>query len=299
LFDTPIVGSPVSFTVLPDKPDPSTTKLKPPPHDVLLTDKEHVCVVKTYDKFNNECISGGLNPQVRLQVIKQSVHDQTTLVPSNHTLSNPAEDQGNGEYFIRVMTTIKCTCKLVVNIDKNIPTAGGELPPLTLQIQNDPAKEQAKEAASSPGGNAPAARKKSAATQKLQQAASEVMMGFGAAEERRDKDALIVAAEAFADGAKSFDFDNAANDKGSPPKKDDKGAKITWSSSKDLLKDASPDKAVVADVQASGDAPCTPNKDLFDKSLSATDTFGSMSAATSSIRSTAPKKRQNPLGGKA
>ena len=31
--------------------------------------------------------------------------------------------------------------------------------------------------------------------------------GFGAADERRDKDAIIVAAEAFADGAEGFTFD--------------------------------------------------------------------------------------------
>ena len=42
---------------------------------------------------------------------------------------------------------------------------------------------------------------------KLKGAAEEMMLGFGSAEERRDKDALIVAAEAFADGVDGFQFD--------------------------------------------------------------------------------------------
>ena len=34
-----------------------------------------------------------------------------------------------------------------------------------------------------------------------------MMLGFGSADERRDKDGLIIAAEAFADGAEGFQFD--------------------------------------------------------------------------------------------
>ena len=43
---------------------------------------------------------------------------------------------------------------------------------------------------------------------KLKAAAQEMMLGFGAADERAKKDALVVAAEAFADGT-DFAFDKA------------------------------------------------------------------------------------------
>ena len=94
LFDKQISGSPVRFNVLPDKPEPPFCKLNLP--EDLIVNTECIAVVKTYDKFGNECRSGGLAPQVRLQLIKQGTHDQTALVPSNHSFSNPAEDQGNG-----------------------------------------------------------------------------------------------------------------------------------------------------------------------------------------------------------
>ena len=35
-----------------------------------------------------------------------------------------------------------------------------------------------------------------------------MMLGFGSPEQRRDKDAVIVAAEAFAQGASTFEFDH-------------------------------------------------------------------------------------------
>ena len=199
MFDTPIVGSPVAFTVLPDKPDPALCKLRPPVEETFIVDKEYHCVIHTFDKFNNKCIRGGLTPQVRLQLLKQGVHDQTQLVPGNHSCE--VVDQNNGEYHVKFHAAIPCMFKMTVNIDKNLPSAGGELPPITIQIHSDPNAE--------PKGAEPAAapEKQRRNSFRLRQAVSDVVQGFGAPEERREKDALLVAAEAFADGSKTFDFD--------------------------------------------------------------------------------------------
>ena len=154
LFDKQISGSPVRFNVLPDKPEPPFCKLNLPEED-LIVNTECIAVVKTYDKFGNECRSGGLAPQVRLQLIKQGTHDQTALVPSNHSFSNPAEDQGNGEYLIKIKVAIACVFKMQVNLDKNLPGTSGELPAVTLQILHDPAAPPPKEegtAAQATGG---------------------------------------------------------------------------------------------------------------------------------------------------
>ena len=47
---------------------------------------------------------------------------------------------------------------------------------------------------------------------RLKNAAEEMMLGFGTAEERRDKDGLIIAAEAFADHSETFKFDKVTGE---------------------------------------------------------------------------------------
>ena len=144
-----------------------------------------------------------------LAAAKQGVHDQTTLVPTNH--SYDVKDCGNGEYLIQMQVLIPCAFKVIVNMDKNLPSGGGELPPVSIHIVADP-NAAAKDDKQSPSitPSAPPPKKKSgdkAITDKIKAAAGEVIQGFGLAEERREKDALLVAAEAFADGSKTFGFD--------------------------------------------------------------------------------------------
>ena len=273
LFGNPIVGSPVTFNVLPDKADPVNSKfLMPPESPLFLVDHEYACKILCYDKFGNKCISGGLSPGVRLQVAKQNVHDQTNLVPSNHTLSNPAEDQGNGEYLVKFQTSIPVMFKVFVNIDKNIPSAGGELPPLSIVIVADP--EAVPETEGEPSGAAGGGRRRSQGNEKLKQAVGEVIQGFGSSDERRDKDAAFIVADAFADGS-SFAFDasgGAASSFGA--------ATSSWgaTSSGDAISSGSPSSS----KRSSGKSPSpsssrrqinagavAPNKALFDKSPSA------------------------------
>ena len=143
---------------------------------------------------------------VRLQLMKQGVHDQTTLVQgSNHQYE--VEDRQNGEYYINMNFQIPCTFKLNVNMDKNLPSGGGELPPMTISIYQNPDIPPADLVAAPPAG-AKGGRKTSLPTSSaLKDAAKEIMKGFGAQNERREKDVLLVAAEAFAEGAKKFEFD--------------------------------------------------------------------------------------------
>jgi len=257
LWDTPIQGSPVSFTVLPDKPDPVNTKLKPPADETLLIDNEYVCVIKTSDRFGNPCISGGLSPQVRAQVIKTGVHDQTALVPNNHTISNPAEDMGNGEYFIRIKTSIRCSFKLNVNIDKNLPSAGGDLPPITITI-HDPNPPEEKEAAQG-------RRSSGRASAVLKSAVGEIMDGFGEPDERREKDPLLVAVGALAEGAPSFDFDSAAAEKAVSEALQGSFKGTRRPSTKGMSPDASPTSLRRSESTSALDQRFPPNKSLFDK----------------------------------
>ena len=130
-----------------------------------------------------------------------------------------------------------------VNLDKNLPSNQGELPAITLHLVSDgdggadadappppnPLVRQKTSqrdldrdllagasigsAGSSEGHSvSPTSSGKAFASAggsgnaRLRNAASEMMLGFGIAQERRDKDALVVAAEAFADGS-AFEFD--------------------------------------------------------------------------------------------
>ena len=237
-----ILGSPLSFYVKPDKPEPPLCKLVPPV-DPLFPDTVHTTVLETYDKFGNQCDVGGLPLSNRLQLMKQGVHDQTTLVPANHTLD--FEDKKDGTYHILVSTAMPCVVRLFVNLDKNLPSNQGELPPHTFHIAdpNKPAMpggglqrqgvvnlniddgstsadsslnaSGSLRSAGSPNNSISATGsngkgspgKKELKNDRLRAAAGEMMLGFGIAEERRDKDAIFVAAEAFADGADTFKFD--------------------------------------------------------------------------------------------
>lgn len=51
-------------------------------------------------------------------------------VTQNHSLDS--RDLNNGTYHVKVSVAFPCSVKLVVNMDKNLPGAAGELPPVTL-----------------------------------------------------------------------------------------------------------------------------------------------------------------------
>ena len=56
-------------------------------------------------------------------------------------------------------------------------------------------------------GSSKPSQRASSNNDRLKAAGTEIMQGMGVKEERREKDALLVAAEAFADGSSSFEFD--------------------------------------------------------------------------------------------
>jgi hypothetical protein len=136
--------------------------------------------------------------------------------------------------------------KLIVNMDKNLPTNVAELPPINLQVLEVPVEPTSPDVAAesgrktlrrsitavaaatasmiddSRGGStspepgasleaSPAPARGGSAdgspnerlrdNSKLKAAATEVMNGFGSPDERREKDALVFAVEAFATGS--------------------------------------------------------------------------------------------------
>jgi len=221
----------------------------------------------------NRCVEGGLVLTNRLQLIKQGVHDQTTLTPINHSLV--VDDRQDGTYHLVLTAAMVCSMRLVVNLDKNLPNNGGELPGITVHLVLDPEKPSSARGdeksaspqrsglgdASSAGigdprhsasfskrrrasismgsssdllrgmravaplpvsadrGDSPGSSARSSATssargqsERLRNAATEMMLGFGMVDERRSKDALVVAAEAFAAGSHGFEFDQQLAD---------------------------------------------------------------------------------------
>ena len=76
-------------------------------------------------------------------MLKQSPHDQTALVPQNHSIV--FEDNGDGSYHIVVTLLFACIVKLFVNLDKNLPGGAGELPPLTLAFVKGEGRAQAQQ----------------------------------------------------------------------------------------------------------------------------------------------------------
>ena len=94
----------------------------------------YVILLKTFDRFGNAIPHGGLAVASRLQIVKNSPHDLTTLVPNNHTVD--VVDNDDGTYSVSVsLINLAATVKAVVNMDKNLPANGGELPPIQLSFE--------------------------------------------------------------------------------------------------------------------------------------------------------------------
>jgi len=271
-----IIGSPLSFYVQPDRPEPTLCKLHPPP-DPLYPDLPHVFTLVTFDRFHNKCVTGGLILTNRLQIIKQNVHDQTALMPNNHSFVTV--DQGDGTYHLILQTTMPCSLRLMVNLDKNLGNNSGELPGLMVQVVPDlerpdsgrgsdgsgspltsnqknaasftkgirsrqgtselskltPAKQaddsgspsnesssKGDDSAGDSGGTisafgsgiisafgSGASSIKGSGTERLQKGVKAVMLGFGGSEQRRKKDALLMAVEVFVDGHGAIDSDHS------------------------------------------------------------------------------------------
>lgn len=92
-------------------------------------------ILKTFDRFGNAMSKGGLPVAVRMQLIKSGVHDLTTLMPNNH--ATDIEDKEDGTYHVKVMLIkIAASVKVIVNMDKNIPAGGGELPAVQITFVN-------------------------------------------------------------------------------------------------------------------------------------------------------------------
>ena len=133
LNSRPIRGSPVCFSVVSAAPDVKMAKLTPPPENTLYANRPYTILLKTFDRFNNPIPYGGLPVAARMQVVKNNAHDLTTLVSNNHSVE--VSDNNDGTYNISVqLIKIAATVKVIVNMDKNLPVNGGELPPVQLSI---------------------------------------------------------------------------------------------------------------------------------------------------------------------
>ena len=105
------------------------------------------------------------------------------------------EDQNDGSYHIKItLIKIVAVIKVIVNMDKNIPAAGGELQPIQLQFVKPEGEEEP----------APVAKELIRPTQldsnkKLRKAGQEVMdmLAVGKDEGMKEKSAIVMAAEAF------------------------------------------------------------------------------------------------------
>ena len=141
---------------------------------------------------------GGLPATCRLQLIKSGVHDLTTLMPNNHTVD--VEDMQDGTYHVKVMLIkITATVKVIVNMDKNIPAGGGELPPVQLTFLPPEGSEGAPAAAPAAAPEAAPVDTKSKNV-KLRAAGEELMTMMGVGQEgMRAKSKVHIAAEAFAE----------------------------------------------------------------------------------------------------
>ena len=199
-----IIGSPVSFLVHESVAEVKMCQLTPPPEPLLYSSNTYTTILKTFDRFGNPMSKGGLPVSTRLQLIKQGVHDLTTLMPNNNNVE--VEDMGNGSYHINVtLLKIAATVKLVVNMDKNIPAAGGELQPVQLVFlpaEGEGGEGDAADSAATAPAPAPVDPKKQ--NVRLREAGNEVMQMMGVGDPGlKPKAAIAVAAEAFADAAKA------------------------------------------------------------------------------------------------
>jgi len=137
LNGTQIKGSPVGFDVQTAVPEVKNAKTFPPSSAPLYSDRTYTILLKTFDRFNNPIRHGGLAVSARMQLIKNNVHDLTTLIPSNHSVE--VVDNEDGTYNVQVsLVKIAATVKVIVNMDKNIPASGGELPPLQMTFVPNP-----------------------------------------------------------------------------------------------------------------------------------------------------------------
>ena len=96
----------LNFKVLPAAPTPSTSELIPPEsQDSLIADLEKptAILLRTCDKFHNQCITGGLRIAGRLMLIKQNSSDNFILMPNNHSVV--VEDKDNGFYEVHRVDT--------------------------------------------------------------------------------------------------------------------------------------------------------------------------------------------------
>jgi len=61
----------------------------------------------------------------------------TTLVPNNHSVE--VVDNEDGTYAVSVsLINLAATVKAIVNMDKNLPANGGELPAIQLSFELPP-----------------------------------------------------------------------------------------------------------------------------------------------------------------
>ena len=191
-----------------------TARLTPPPETALYSNSTYRVHLKTFDRFNNPIAHGGLPVAARLQLIKSGVHDLTTLMPTNHAIE--IEDNDDGTYHVLVtLIKIAVSVKVIVNMDKNIPASGGELPAMQLTFLADPGTATPAEAAPTsveePGQATPSAEAEDATGRststppatdnaRLRAAGQEIVTLMGVPE--KPKATVAVVAEVFAEAGK-------------------------------------------------------------------------------------------------
>ena len=213
LHGTPILGSPITFKVTEAVADVKMCKITPPSEPTLYSNRTYATLLQTFDRFGNPMSHGGLPVSTRLQLIKAGVHDLTTLMPNNHTVE--VDDRGDGTYLVKItLIKIAASLKLFINMDKNIPSGGGELPPVQLNFLPDDASEDPESAAvseeiasqpatdestRSPSSSAPV---KGTGASKLRSAIGNVQKLMGQGDPTaKPKSAIGFAADALADAA--------------------------------------------------------------------------------------------------
>ena len=100
-------NAPVTFEVHPSAPAHGVLEL-PDAVDCLPADlgtPAHV-LLRTFDKFDNACVSGGLRVAGRLVLVKQPVGDNSILMPNNHTVEIRDRDDGTYEVHCRALEPV-------------------------------------------------------------------------------------------------------------------------------------------------------------------------------------------------
>ena len=198
LNNEPIMNSPVIFVVHESTAEVKMCTLAPPSESPLYSSSTYTILLKTFDRFGNAMSKGGLPVAHRLQLIKSGVHDLTTLMPNNNTVE--VVDNNDGTYEVQVsLIKITATVKVIVNMDKNIPAAGGELPPIQLTfVRPEGTEETAPAPAPAPAAEEVTLADPKAKNQKLRAAGAELMDMLGSGVEgMKAKSTISVAAEAF------------------------------------------------------------------------------------------------------